>query len=91
MRTQTGYLGIKGKARAESASTNEHLPRIEIIVHAKIIFEQTKLKLEIVFEVYEQCGSGEENRCRRRWVANGKQNWFMGNGRGWVKELAGKV
>jgi hypothetical protein len=52
-------LGIKDKTITGSIELNNLSSSLEIIVHGKINFEQTKSKVKISLREYEDCGNGD--------------------------------
>jgi hypothetical protein len=52
-------LGIKDKTIGKSIVLNNLSSSLEIIVHGKINFGQTKSKAKISWREYEVCGNGD--------------------------------
>jgi len=82
-------LGIKDKTIAGSIGIYQALSSLEIIVHEKINFEQTKSKAKISWREYEDCGNGDRDRCREKIICIKERiKRFMENGRDWEPEYA---
>ena len=82
-------MGIKDKTIAESIGIHQASSSLEIIVHEKINFEQTKSKAKISWREYEDCDNGDWNRSRVKFVCIQERiKRLMENGRDWEPEYA---
>ena len=82
-------MGIKDKTIAGSIGIHEASSSLEIIVHEKINFEQTKSKAKISWRECEDCGNGGRDQCREKIICVKERiKRLMENGRDWKPEYA---
>ena len=85
-------MGIKDKTIAGLIGIHQASSSLEIIVHEKINFEQTRSKAKISWRECKDSGNGDRDRCREKIVCIQERiKRFMENGRDWEPEYAGNA